>query len=70
MKSYFAYMMTKSAESRPLHRRDEQPDAPRLETSKRKGGRLTKNYKLHLLVYHQTFHDIRDALAREIEIKD
>jgi putative endonuclease len=30
---------------------------------------FTKKYHLHILVYHETFHDIRDALARETEIK-
>jgi putative endonuclease len=30
---------------------------------------FTKKYHLNILVYHETFHDIRDALARETEIK-
>ena len=30
---------------------------------------FTKKYKLHTLVYHETYHDIRDAIAREKEIK-
>jgi putative endonuclease len=30
---------------------------------------LTKKYNLNFLVYYETYHDIRDALARETEIK-
>ena len=30
---------------------------------------FTKKYKLRTLVYHETYHDIRDAIAREKEIK-
>ena len=30
---------------------------------------FTKKYKIHLLVYHETYNDIRDAIAREKEIK-
>jgi putative endonuclease len=30
---------------------------------------FTKKYKFHTLVYHETYHDIRDAIAREKEIK-
>lgn len=31
--------------------------------------RFTKKYRLRTLVYHETYHDIRDAIAREKEIK-
>ena len=30
---------------------------------------FTKKYELHILVYHETYHDIRDAIAREKQIK-
>ena len=30
---------------------------------------FTKKYKVDRLVYHETFHDIRDAIAREKQIK-
>ncbi|MEO6871624.1 MAG: GIY-YIG nuclease family protein [Chthoniobacterales bacterium] len=30
---------------------------------------FTTDYKLHVLIYHETFSDIRDALAREKQIK-
>ncbi len=30
---------------------------------------FSKKYQLRHLVYHETFHDIRDALARETELK-
>jgi putative endonuclease len=30
---------------------------------------FTKKYHLHHLVYYETFHDVRDALARETELK-
>ena len=29
----------------------------------------TKKYKVHILVYHETFEDVRDAITREKEIK-
>jgi putative endonuclease len=30
---------------------------------------FTKKYQLHILVYHETYSDILDAIAREKEIK-
>jgi putative endonuclease len=33
------------------------------------GGAFTRKYRVHRLVYFQTFHNIGDAIARETEIK-
>ncbi len=34
------------------------------------GGAFTKRYNVNKLVYHETFSDIRDAIAREKQIKN
>ncbi|HTZ83433.1 MAG TPA: GIY-YIG nuclease family protein [Candidatus Acidoferrales bacterium] len=33
------------------------------------GGEFTRRYRVHRLVYFQTFHNIGDAIARETELK-
>jgi putative endonuclease len=33
------------------------------------GGAFTRKYRVHRLVYFQTFHNVGDAIARETEIK-
>ena len=33
------------------------------------GGEFTRRYRVHRLVYFQTFHNVCDAIARETEIK-
>ena len=69
MKSYFVYMMTNRTKvvlytgvTNNLTRRVWEHQNGKVEG-------FTMKYKLHRLVYHETFHDIRDALARETEIK-
>ena len=69
MKSYYVYFMTNRSRvvlytgvTNDLVRRvwEHQNDAV-------KG--YTKKYKVHILVYHETFEDVRDAITREKEIK-
>ncbi|HTS06696.1 MAG TPA: GIY-YIG nuclease family protein [Candidatus Eisenbacteria bacterium] len=33
------------------------------------GGEFTRRYRVHRLVYYQTFHNVGDAIARETELK-
>jgi putative endonuclease len=33
------------------------------------GGEFTRRYRIHRLVYFQSFHNVGDAIARETEIK-
>jgi putative endonuclease len=33
------------------------------------GGAFTRRYRIHRLVYYQSFHNVGDAIARETEIK-
>ena len=33
------------------------------------GGAFTRRYRVHRLVYFQSFHNVGDAIARETEIK-
>lgn len=33
------------------------------------GGDFTRRYRVHRLVYFQTFHNVGDAIARETELK-
>ena len=33
------------------------------------GGEFTRRYRIHRLVYSQSFHNVGDAIARETELK-
>jgi len=69
VKAYFVYMMTNR--SRVVLYTGVTNDLARrvweCQNSKAKG--FTKAYKLTILVFHETYGDSRDAIAREKEIK-
>ena len=69
MKAYFVYMMTNR--SRVVLYTGVTNDLARRVWEHQNGAvkGFSKNYKLRILVYHETHHDIRDAIAREKEIK-
>ena len=69
MKAYFVYMMTNR--SRVVLYTGVTNDLRRRVWEHQNGAvkGFTKKYRLHILVYHETYHDIRDAIAREKEIK-
>ena len=69
MKAYYVYMMTNV--SRVVLYTGVTNDLERRVWQHRHGERegFTKKYRVNRLVYHETYNQINDAIAREKEIK-
>jgi putative endonuclease len=68
MKTYFVYIMTNRTKT--LYTGVTGDLAGRVAQHKEgKGSAFTSKYKIDKLVYYEEYHDVREAIAREKQIK-
>jgi putative endonuclease len=68
MKRYYVYILT-NVRHTVLYTGVTNNLARRLEEHRRGFSAFTRRYNVHKLVYFEEFHDVRDAITREKQIK-